>query len=98
MAKIGYTKCPHCNNSEATVSESTGHTITLRCHRCDLTAFAKAGSKLARDIRAKMTPLEEDEPAPISTPKNTPPKGVTETAKENLPTKHVNSVFNLGAL
>lgn len=66
--KIGYTKCEHCGNTEATVKETETGTLSVNCHHCDLSSFAKAGTKAARLIRSAMKPCDDEGAAPTPTP------------------------------
>lgn len=56
MARIGWVACGVCGNPESSVSENAAGTLSVSCHRCQFSAYAKAGTKAARSIRDKMTP------------------------------------------
>jgi hypothetical protein len=87
--KIGYTKCHHCGNSEATVKETETGTLSVNCHHCDLSSFAKAGTKAARLIRQSMTPDTES--------LESAPKSAAQAAPAPAPKKPT-SVFNPASL
>jgi hypothetical protein len=93
--KIGYTKCEHCGNSEATVKETETGTLSVNCHHCDISSFAKAGTKAARLIRANLVAIEGEDLDAARPPKGAAPKPTPAPA----PTpKKPASVFNLGSL
>ena len=95
--KIGYTKCPHCDNKEATVKETYTGTLTVNCHHCDISSFAKAGTKAARLIRAGLVKIEGEEPVLENPPKGAGQKQAPSPAPAPAPKKPA-SVFNLGSL
>jgi hypothetical protein len=72
MARIGSIACPApgCGNPDATVSATPTGTLNLSCHRCQFSAYGKAGTKAHRLITAAMRP--DDDPAPLATPKAKP--------------------------
>jgi hypothetical protein len=90
--KIGYIICAHCGNSEATVKETETGTLSVSCHHCDISSFAKAGTKGARVIRASLVKIEDEEPEAAP-----PPKVSEKQLKPNHPMVK-SSVFNLGNL
>ena len=67
MARIGWGACGVCGNPEASITKNASETISVRCHRCEYSGFAKAGTKAARAILAQMTP-DQDAPAADSAP------------------------------
>lgn len=85
MARIGYTTCKTCGNPEASVSETATGTLSVSCHRCELSSYAKKGSKAARLIRADLRP-DDDAPAPA---------GIADAAAPP-PAPAEKSGFNLG--
>lgn len=77
MARIGYTTCGLCGNSEATVSETATGTLSINCHKCEMSGYAKKGSKAARLIRSNLRADDDAEsassspaadPAPVTKP------------------------------
>ena len=67
MARIGYTKCGCCGQPEAAVAETGTGTLSVTCHRCQFSGYAKPGTRAARLIREAMTP-DDDAPAPTPAP------------------------------
>lgn len=61
MARIGWVACGVCGNPESSVSENAAGTLSVSCHRCQFSGYAKAGTKGARTIRDQMTPDEDKE-------------------------------------
>ena len=84
MARVGSIACPApgCGNNAATVSETGAGTLNISCHRCQFSAYGKAGTKAKRLIQAAMTPDEDAAPAaspkpPVAAAPKAPPKGDT---------------------
>ena len=90
MARIGSIRCPApgCGNGDATVSETAAGTLNIGCHRCQFSAYGKAGTRAKRLIEAATT-LDDDAPrktpappapaAPAAAPKAAPPKAPAKT-------------------
>lgn len=100
MARIGFTACGCCGNPEASISKTATGTLSLTCHRCEFSGFAKVGTKAHRLTTAAMT-IDDDEtgaPAPVidPTPAKAPkaPKAPTPTT----PPRAARSVFELADL
>jgi hypothetical protein len=76
--RIGYTACGCCGQPEAAVTETNAGTLSLTCHKCQFSAYAKPGTKASRLIRERMTPDEDaqapDAPAATPTPAAPAPK------------------------
>lgn len=107
-------KCPVCGAADIAVSETGAGTVNVKCHRCELSAYAKPGTRAARLIRAAMTP-DDDAPAPkpaaAAPPVDAAPKATPPAPKKNAPEpvkaaaaaapavkKIPNSVFSLSDL
>lgn len=101
MARIGYTSCGCCGNPEASISRTATGTLSLTCHRCEFSGFAKVGTKAHRLTTAAMTPDEDETgaPAPVSDP---PPAKTPKAPKPPTPTptppRAARSVFDLAQL
>ena len=68
MARIGWVACSVCGNPESSVTENATGTLSVSCHKCQFSGYAKPGSKAARLIRAAMKPDEDaTAPAPLAT-------------------------------
>lgn len=104
-------KCPVCGAAEIAVSETGAGTVNVKCHRCELSAYAKPGTRAARLIRAAMTPDDDapaPKPAPAAPPVDAAPKATPPAAKKIAPEgakaivlpakKILNSVFSLSDL
>lgn len=107
MARIGWTKCGCCGNTEAAISRTGTGTLSLSCHKCQFSGFAKAGTKAHRLVLADMTPDDEAEPDQVKIVcRPADPKVQQKTAKpapaaELTPApapKKQSSVFSLGDL
>lgn len=72
--RIGYVPCGCCAQPEAAVAETNAGTLSITCHKCQFSAYAKPGSKAARLIRERLTPDDDAPPAPEQTPTPAPPK------------------------
>lgn len=72
MARIGWVPCGVCGNPEASLSENPTGTLSVQCHRCQFSGFAKAGTKAARTLRGQMKPDDEPAAPPPAKPKTTP--------------------------
>lgn len=74
MAKtIGAIGCMGVNCSkEVAVGETAGGSLSMKCGFCGFSAYAQPGTKAAREIRAAMAPMDEEQPA-TGSPGNTPP-------------------------
>lgn len=68
MARIGAISCPLCHTADIAVTETGAGTVNLKCHRCELSSYAKPGSRAARLIRQDMTPDDDAPPAPAAAP------------------------------
>ena len=93
MARIGWVACGLCGNPESSVSENAAGTLSVSCHKCQYSGYAKAGSKAARLVRAAMQADEDavqTKPAPIRPAADEPPPKVQP--------KTANSVFSLANL
>lgn len=78
--RIGYVRCGICGNHEATVDEKATGTLSIGCHKCGISSFAKPGTRAKRLVMAAMTPEEDDTQKPASTPATSPaPEPVTPT-------------------
>lgn len=113
MARIGAISCPLCHTADIAVTETGAGTVNLKCHRCELSSYAKPGSRAARLIRQDMTPDDDAPPAPAAAPAAPPPaaKQVTKATAPATPKnaatpppaaapvkKIPNSVFSLSDL
>jgi hypothetical protein len=94
MARIGGHKCGCCGYEDATVSKTATGTLSLNCHRCEFSGFAKSGTKAHRLVSAGTTldPEYEDPADQVPKPAQTTPAG--KPAKPKVP----NSVFDLASL
>jgi len=92
MARIGWVSCGVCGNPEASVSENTAGTLSVSCHKCQYSGYAKAGTKAARTIRAA---LKSDDDTPPAAPHAAPPKAEPKPAP---PSRPKNSIFDLGTV
>jgi hypothetical protein len=100
MARIGWTKCGCCGNTEASISRTGTGTLSLSCHKCQFSGFAKAGTKAHRLILADMTPDEDAAPDPAPAAVKVQPKTAKPApAADPIPApKKPASVFSLGDL
>jgi hypothetical protein len=83
MARIGFTQCGCCGNPEAAVSRTATGTLSITCHKCEFSGFAKNGTRAHRLVTAALT-LDDDaqESAPPKGEEKQPPK---ETVQEPKP-------------
>ena len=95
MARIGWVECGVCGNPEAALSKNEHGTVTLRCHRCEFSGFAKAGTKSARDLQARMKPDADAAPEPKPAK---PAKAAPTPEPTPQPRRVPNSAFALGEL
>lgn len=104
MARIGWTVCGCCGNPEASVSETKTGTLSITCHRCEFSAFAKPRTKAQRLVAAQMV-RDQDDDAPdldqldkktATAKQKLQPK--TATAAPVEVKKVTSSVFSLGDL
>jgi hypothetical protein len=84
VARIGWVSCGVCGNPESSVSQNATETLSVQCHKCQFSGFAKAGTKGARLIRANLK-TDDDQPAPVApaaaaTPKQAPAKKTANSA------------------
>lgn len=99
MARIGWTKCGTCGNTEAAVSETGTGTLNISCHKCQFSGYAKKGTKAERMIRAAMTPDDDAAPAPVPVPASKTARATPPTPPAPPPAnKPANSVFSLASL
>ncbi len=77
--RIGWTRCGCCGQPEAAVSKTDKGTLSITCHKCQFSAFAKPGTKAKRLIEAAMTPDDEGT--------ETPPKGDNQPAPSAPPAR-----------
>lgn len=98
MARIGFTQCGCCGNPEASISRTGTGTLSVTCHRCEYSGFAKVGTKAHRLTMAAMT-ADDDAPADPA-PQAKPPKApkAAPPAADPPPPKKSSSVFSLGDL
>lgn len=75
--RIGWTRCGCCGQPEAAVSETDKGTLSITCHKCQFSGFAKAGTKAKRLTLAELIP-EADEDA-------SPPKGTAQAGPAPAP-------------
>lgn len=94
MARIGWTTCGVCANPEASVSENAAGTLSVACHKCQFSGYAKSGSRAARKIREKLEP-DEDEKSSAPTQKSKPEPEPSPPEKTQSKRK-VSTVFELG--
>lgn len=87
MARIGWVACGLCGNPESSVSENAAGTLSVSCHKCQYSGYAKAGSKAARLVRSSMTADDDATIAPAADP-----------APTKAQPKKANSIFSLGDL
>lgn len=85
------------------MSRTTTGTLSVTCHRCEYSGFAKVGTKSHRLTLAAMTPDEDADEgqAPAAKPAKTAkaPKAAAEPTPPAPPEpKKRNSVFDLGDL
>lgn len=77
MAKtIGAISCRGLNCSkEVAVGETAGGSLSMKCGFCGFSAYAQPGTKAAREVRAAMAPMDEEQPAaaPAAKPEPTKP-------------------------
>lgn len=95
MARIGWTACGVCGNTEAAVSENATGTLSLSCHKCQFSGYAKPGTKAARQIRAAMTP---DDDAASPTARAHPPEIPAHAIPAPPKKRAANSAFDLANL
>jgi hypothetical protein len=71
MARIGEMKCwnPRCSCADVAVHETSGKSLTAKCHKCSADLYGKPGTKARRDIEALYTPDADAAPAPAAPPK-----------------------------
>lgn len=107
MARIGAIACPLCHTADIAVTETGAGTVNLKCHRCELSSYAKPGSRAARLIRQDMTPDDDAPPAAAAAtpPPAKPVKAAPVASKPTAPPaaaapvkKIPNSVFSLSDL
>ena len=93
--RIGEMKClnPACSCTDAAVEETGSGTWQVRCHKCALSLFAKAGTRWRRDM-AELVKLDA-EPSAVSPrrPPDEPPKDPAPPVQ-----KPARTVFDLGQL
>jgi hypothetical protein len=61
--RVGYIPCDGsdgCGNPERTVDETPTGSLSINCHRCGRSGFARPGSANKRKVQAVMTPAGED--------------------------------------
>lgn len=78
--RIGYVRCGTCGNPEATVDEKATGTLSIGCHKCGMSSFAKPGTRAKRLVIEHMTP-EDDGSAPAPAAKPAPSPTPTPTPK-----------------
>jgi len=98
--KAGKKPCPVCSETVYVHTNAAG-TVSLKCHECDVSLFAKAGTVAAR----KLTEGLAAAPAPASTkPLATKPKAPVAKQADAQPSGHgalgnePKAGFSLGAL
>lgn len=65
---IGATGCRGIGCSEkVAIGETAGGSLSMKCHFCGFSAYAQPGTRAARQLRAAMTPMD-DEPSSSSSP------------------------------
>ena len=99
MARIGGHKCGCCGYEDATVSKTATGTLSLNCHRCEFSGFAKSGTKAHRLVNAGTTldPDYEDPADQVPKPADPAPADKVPPTKPAKP-KVPNSVFSLASL
>lgn len=105
MARIGWTVCGCCGNPEASVSETKTGTLSITCHRCEFSAFAKPRTKAQKMIAQNMVrdqDADQDEGADQVQPKTATAKQKVQPKTATAPAvevkKTTSSVFSLGDL
>lgn len=100
MARIGFTACGCCGNPEASISRTATGTLSLTCHRCEFSGFAKVGTKAHRLTNAAMTMDEDDAAAsmPISEPQTAKAPKAAKAPPTPTPPRAARSVFQLADL
>lgn len=91
--KVGTMTCPTCGGG-VFVREAASGKLHFDCEACDCSGYAEKGGKAARRWRAGMTPIEDDEGAPVGAPA---PAADPKPAPAPAARRPV-SAFNLGAL
>lgn len=74
MVRIGWVACSVCGQPEASVTENATGTLSVSCHKCQFSGYAKSGTKAARLIREKLRPDEDAVPKTANDPKTAPAK------------------------
>lgn len=98
MARIGGTKCQVCGNADATVSKTATGTLSISCHRCEASAFAKVGTRAHRLVLASMI-MDDDQKPEQKTSEPSEPNHKEKPQKSQPQTMHKPaSVFSLGDL
>jgi DNA-directed RNA polymerase subunit RPC12/RpoP len=86
--RIGWTKCGCCGNPEAAVNQTDKGTLSITCHKCQFSAFAKPGTKAKRLIQAALVADPDDEatakPQPTEPAPPAPPAAATKAPGSGL--------------
>lgn len=102
MARIGWTVCGCCGNPESSVSETKTGTLSITCHRCEFSAFAKPRTKAHKLVSSQMVRDQDDDQDEAGAGQKTAtakPKVQPKTATAAAPeVKKTSSVFSLGDL
>jgi hypothetical protein len=93
--KAGKKPCPVCGETVYVQTNAAG-TVSLKCHECDVSLFAKAGTVAARKLTdglaaAPAAPLGKVPKAPVAKPRDAQPSG-------SAPLGNEPKGFSLGSL
>jgi len=93
--KTGKKPCPVCGETVYVHTNGAG-TVSLKCHECDVSLFAKAGTGAARKLTeglaaAPAAPLGQKPKASVAKPKDAPASG-------HAPLDTAPKGFSLGSL
>lgn len=86
MARIGSVPCPvpGCGNQDASVSETPAGTLHISCHRCQISGYAKTGTRAHRLLKQAVT-LDDDAATPAENqPAKPAPKATAKPPAKNF--------------
>lgn len=98
MPRVGSVRCNLCGCQDAPVDKTATGTLSVKCHKCEFSGFAKPGTRAHRLISQAMTPDDDDgTPAPAAPKPPKPPKLPPELPGNAIPAPP-KAGFSLGAI